>query len=817
VVSARLRVEESHELKGNIMLSDMELMQYGNLSHSLSSRAKDYIQSTRSKAASRMVGSQAGKNICSSVNSVKMGGAVGLESRSPERTFFNFCEYDDDVIEYWDQPEPVAVVRTNKNGRECRGHYTPDALILTKSGPKVIEVKDSEFIEAKFAESNPDWTKNSSGEIRYLPAFNKFEEIGIEHEVFVYDHTMRYKSANVELLLESRTHDECNSEQLAKVTWAFSEQFYLTFSELRLAAGLDSCIPIISLIDRGILFADWDSTLFSVPDGCVVTRSEQLLPYALTLLKAGQISSCEDMESCHISSVPNHSAAESALNKLKIAESEDNSRSARRYRALIKKGEIGGLSPFQALIPAYHRSGNWNAKVPKKVKVFLDEYLHKHYLCEKGNSSIYRSHMAYRHQSRKHLPHEEPVSRVTFAQTIAKIPAAMLARATGGRRSGNSAEAPTNALKRNLKSQAPWQCAAIDHCVSDIWLVVADANGKEYVARPWITIMLDLYSSKVIGMAVSFNSPSRRSNAKVIRDCVKRHGRLPSEIITDRGADFTSVYFESLLAHYRVTYSLRPVGHSRYGSEIEGFFGEFKRQWLSQLPGYISNLENVRAVDGEFRPDKCAVLRPQDFVRHLREFLSWRDMKCRGVASNSPEFLFTNPPLGDHIYGRKVEFDDEFILATAVESKKYKIDFQRGLHIGGMWFWGEQLSSLQGEKRSVDVRLDPDNPHLVFALVRNDWVPCYSGRVNAYSAMDPVSQLVEGLLISEAKSSRQKAFDDAGDLAAGIIARMDEMSKSKDSTPVAIVDAPSGNDSASVFKAFASASVESVNLEFWEA
>tara|TARA_Y100001951_G_C11295963_1_gene275659 strand:+ start:1424 stop:3718 length:2295 start_codon:yes stop_codon:yes gene_type:complete len=763
-----------------------------------------------------MVGSPSGKNICSWIHSIKMGRTVGLESRSPERGFFTLCEYDDRVLEYWDQPDPVNITRTNKNGRKSKGTYNPDALLLTKDGPKVIEVKNSDFVEEKLADGHSDWVLHASGKISYLPAEEAFAEIGIPHEVFVYEPSMRYKVANIQLLLQSREFTDIEAEVAAKIKWSFSDQFFFSLAELKEKVGLASCLPIIQLIDQGRLFADLDKTLLSSPDGSVVTLTETLLPHALALAQAGKIASCEETEAFSALEFPSQQSAEKALKRLKVVQSGDKGRSARRYKKLIAQGRERGLSDFQSLIDRRAFSGNRKLRLPSVVRHFMKEFIQQEYLSKGENRSIYSCYMDYRVAAKKHHPRVDPASRITFSSTIAKIPHTQIARAQKGRRSGNAAEEPTNPLKRHLKPQAPWQVASIDHGVSDIWLVVADANGKQYVARPWITALIDIYSGKLLGMAVSFSSPSRKANAKAIRDCVRRHGKLPSEIMSDRGSDFTSVYFESLLAHYAITYSLRPAGHSRFGSEVEGFFGEFKRQWLCRLPGYISNSEDIRSTDGDFRPDKCAVLRPREFVRHLKEFLSWRDMRCRGISPFSPEYLFTNPPLGDHLFGRVINFDDEFVLATAVEGKRYKIDFQRGLHIGGMWFWNENLSGLQGVSSSVEVRIDPENPHVVFALVRNEWVPCYSGRINSYSALDPVSQIVEGLLITESKSSRQQAFDDAGEAAARIIAEMDDISRSDESTAIAVFDTPERDDPASVFQAFTSSSIDTVNLEFWE-
>ena len=49
------------------------------------------------------------------------------ESRSPERAFLTLCEFDEDVICALDQPDPIQIQQTIKNGIKRWGGYTPEA------------------------------------------------------------------------------------------------------------------------------------------------------------------------------------------------------------------------------------------------------------------------------------------------------------------------------------------------------------------------------------------------------------------------------------------------------------------------------------------------------------------------------------------------------------------------------------------------------------------------------------------------------------------------------------------------------------------
>src|SRR5690606_6515909 len=130
------------------------------------------------------------------------------------------------------------------------------------------------------------------------------------------------------------------------------------------------------------------------------------------------------------------------------------------------------------------------------------------------------------------------------------------------------------------------------------------------------------------------------SIAKVLRACVRSHKKLPREISTDRGSDFRSTYFASLLAHYSITLSLRASGYCRSGSEVERFFGEFGSQWLSQRDGNSVDYKSARSIDGKKAPRNTAILSPADFHRELTEFCNWRDNICRGIDFYSIGALF---------------------------------------------------------------------------------------------------------------------------------------------------------------------------------
>ena len=751
------------------MLSENQFNHYIEYKHKLSDAAIEYIQSVRKSEPSRMVGVFARSNVCSWVTSEKMGKTISSESRTAEKSFILLSEYDDRVLEIWDQPQPIKIERVNKNGRRVGSSYTADFLVLTHSGPVVIEVKPSSSLE-KLIEKEPDnWVKTLDGGCNYIPARDAFFRLGLEYKVFVVTTDMRYKVANLEMMMQSRKADIYKQDFMVNINNAFEESAYWKLSDLKERLSLDSYLPLVQNLDHGKIFGDLDKGLISSPEDFYVSPSEAILYQANSVNAKDKIykdGECYPVSTLHF---PGEYYAKEALERLRRIDSGENTRSIRRWKAMIKEGEENGMSPFQSLVSRRGRSGNKKQKIHDIVNDYLESYLYNEYPKSKG-LSFYRAYIVYKEQaSRKHKNYE-PVSRPTFMARLYKMPPSIVAHGRRGRRGVNAVANPTDPIKRALKPQLPWQTVAIDHYKADIYLLAYKYGDKVYVERPWISAMIDICTGCVLAVTISFRDPSKISCAKVIRECVRNHKKLPSEIIVDRGSDFKSVFFSSLLSHYGITLSLRPAAHSRFGGEVEGLFGEFKKQWLSQRPGNLADYNEVRGVDGKMAPKNSAVLRAYDLYRELQAFIGWRDSKPKTIESESGMDRFNNGSKDFPFVGVDINYDNEFRIASSVESADYKVDLVRGFHINEMYYSTPNIEKLRGKKGRAEVRRDPENPHLIYALIDGDWEACYSSRISDFSSKSMASQFEKGLIGLDAVNIRRK-LKDAADVEAVRIIR----------------------------------------------
>ena len=168
-------------------------------------------------------------------------------------------------------------------------------------------------------------------------------------------------------------------------------------------------------------------------------------------------------------------------------------------------------------------------------------------------------------------------------------------------------------------------------------------------------------------------------------------------------------------------------------------------------------------------------------------------------------------------YAKPINYDSNFITVTAVEDKKYSFSYQRGSNIKNIWYYSPALRKLNGRKKRVDVRIDPENPNLIFARVEDKWEPCYSSTINAYSAKCAVQQLVESMIKHEAANLREKIGHQHDLELARKIRELDEFKLQTKTTPVLEVaipeDEPESSDN--IFSHLNSAMVRPINIQQW--
>jgi hypothetical protein len=741
------------------MLSEIELKKY-YIEHELSQSAIDYIEETRHSDPSRLVGTQARGNVCTNFVSHKMGFTIQTESRTAENAFAIEFEFSSSIMAYWDQPPVVMVRRVYKNGEVRAGYYHPDFIVLGDDGPLVVEVKTEEDLQKLIKNKPKDWLYEN-GEYIYRPAKEKFADIGLKHVVYSTAQLSHIRTENLRILLYARESESKVTDILRrKIKNAFKECVCIKLYVLSDIIHCQDITPIIQLIADGELFFKVNDELLSEPESTWLSPIVEMLDFGC---EGESEEANEQNDDVPTSKVPGLKEAEDALERLKRVEKNENCSSVRKFKQRIREGAEKGLSPLQSLIDKSHLKGNCKDKIPLVVKQYLNEFLDKHYattkrLIKSSAFSLYSTRAKGAH------PKEKPVCRKTFFIYLTRRDQKKIAFGRGGRRAANAAKSPTDVKKREVKGTLPFEFATLDHYYSDIFLVLAVLNGQIHACRPWISALIDVCTKNILAYWFSFRAPSARSCAMVIRQCVRNHGKLPNEVLVDRGSDFQSVFFNTLMASNRVNLVLRPSEDPPFGAEVERAFGCMKTQWLSNLSGNIVEYFEARSVSRTHSSEKAARLKIFDFVQQIRFYTEWKNNSIHADGITSPTIALSEGLRRYPFIGRKVEMNKEFILESAVDVGVYKVDPVRGIHAGEHWYWHPKLKELAMRRKPSEVRLEPEDPYKIYAKIGNSWVTCLASGEQKFLSQDPDIQLAEAIRINDGRKFRDKIKEESDQL-----------------------------------------------------
>ncbi|GER89911.1 hypothetical protein KDW_40730 [Dictyobacter vulcani] len=274
--------------------------------------------------------------------------------------------------------------------------------------------------------------------------------------------------------------------------------------------------------------------------------------------------------------------------------------------------------------------------------------------------------------------------------------------------------------------ERPFERTHMDHTELDI-LLVSSVTGKP-LAKPWATFLTDAYSRRILACYVTYDPPSYRSAMMAFRLCVKQYGRLPQELVVDRGPEFGSVYFESLLARCFMTKLERPPQQPRFGSVIERLFGKTNTELLNQLRGNTQASKVPRQMTDEVDPKRLAVWTLDAFARRLTEYcLEVYDQMEHRALFQSPREAFAQGMLraGSRAH-TMIPYSEAFLIQTRPSTRTgvVKIHQSRGITVNGLQYWHECMRSPAVFGKSVPVRYEPYNMGFAYAYIDGQWIEC---------------------------------------------------------------------------------------------
>ena len=400
-------------------------------------------------------------------------------------------------------------------------------------------------------------------------------------------------------------------------------------------------------------------------------------------------------------------------------------RSVQRWLRSFQAAEEQYGCGYIGLLDRVADRGNRNQRIPEASMQKLETYLKTHYATPQAKraSAVY---VLYREEcEREHLP---PASLRTFYRVRERFTTPQVTGTRLGRRAAYQERPFFWHLDQTTPrhGERPFAIAHLDHTELDI-LLVSSITGQP-LAKPWLTLLTDAYSRRMLACYLSYDPPSYRSAMMVFRACVQRHQRLPQEVVVDRGADFGSVYFETLLTRYFVTKKERPASHPRAGSVIERLFGTSTTMFLDQMLGNTQATKVPRQLTREVDPKQLAVWTLERFGAR---FLQWAyeiyDQMEHPALFQSPRDAFTQgmAQAGPRLH-RLIAYSEEFIMLTRPTTRagRAKVSASRGITVNGLRYWNAAFQNRDVAGRSVPVRYEPYDMGVVYAFVQGQWLEC---------------------------------------------------------------------------------------------
>ncbi|MEB2363143.1 MAG: DDE-type integrase/transposase/recombinase [Bryobacterales bacterium] len=717
------------------MLDDSEVMAW-YARHGFPERTRSVINHIRSSAPARRVGGGK-RNVTGRYPSRKMGVAIQFESHRVELAAIYELEQDSDVLEYYDQPPAIKLEYQSASGRNLGVLHTADFFVLRKNGAGWEECKTQDELVHLSRQNENRYCSDDGTNWRCPPGESYAASQGLYYRV--------RSSRNIDWIFQRNVQfmeDYFRSERKVPaavrdvITAHVNASPGLSLDQLLCStAHTASADDIFLLIAVGGLYVDFRRAPFTEPLQVAVFVDHRTPAPATIESGARVIATTTAIET---------RLAKASESDLRIAnlrlrfvsralrgEAEDEAeapagRTLRRWIAAYRKAESQMGSGYVGLLPE-PRHGNGTAKLPQASRALMEEFITADYETLK-QKTVYASWLALKSacdQKGVVLP-----SYKTYRLAIRRRPILQQTLKRQGPRAAYQQEAAYWELdfKTPPHGDRPFEIAHIDHTELDVECVCS-RTGR-VLGRPWLTLLTDAFSRRILAFHLTFDAPSYRSCMMVLRECVRRHSRLPQIIVVDGGREFQSTYFETLLARYEVTKKTRPPAQPRFGSVCERLFGTANTQFLHNLRGNTQLAVKVRQVTQSVNPKGQAIWAFEELQRRFAEYAyEVYDTLSHPALGASPVEVYEAGLMktGRRAH-RQILYDHEFLVLTLPTTPRgtAKVVPGKGIQINYLYYWSDLFRDPEVEKTIIPVRYDPFDAGTAHAFLKGQWIECHS-------------------------------------------------------------------------------------------
>lgn len=728
----------------------------------LSDPAQSTVAHIRSSEPSRRVGGGRA-NVTGRYPSRKMGVTIQFESHRVELPAVFELEHDPAVLEYYDQVPAIKLDYYSADGKRLGVMHTPDFFVLREGSAGWEECKTEEELK-RLSERNPNRYCREGPQWICPPGQRYAKALGLYYQVRSSAGINWLFQRNIQFLEDYlRAAPEVSSLHKQQARACVMARPGCSLDDLfRSTDGQLTRDEIYTLIATSDIYVDLHLSVLLEPEKVTLwPEKPQALPAASSQVRRTGVQ-------------PDNVTAE-IQQRLLLASETDLAEATRRFQIVSQalRGETPALTPPRTLrrwIAAWRTAeeqhgngyigllprpnhGNPTSKLPEMASSLMIEFIDKDYETLKQKTMCMAWSALKLACDRQHI---STPSFKTFSVAVRQRSGAEQTQKRQGSRAAYQVQPFFWELEQRTPRHGdrPFEIGHIDHTQADVW-VVCSHTGR-VLGRPWLSLLTDSFSRRILALYLTFDPPSYRSCMMILRDCVRRHGRLPQFLVLDGGREFESIYFETLLARCEVIKKTRPPAKARFGSTCERLFGTANKQFLHNLIGNTQATRSPRQMTKSVDPRNHAAWTLADLHRMLTEYAyEIYDTLDHPALGQSPREAFDGAiELTGSRAHRRIGYDRDFLILTMPTTRKgtAKVTAGRGMKLNHLYYWSEHFRNPSWEARQVPVRYDPFDIGTAFAFVDRQWVECHSEH---YASLHGHSEREVHLASEELRKRRQ--------------------------------------------------------------
>ncbi|CRX67726.1 transposase [Stenotrophomonas maltophilia] len=669
---------------------------------------REHILEMASSSPARKPGKGALNNVVTHFNSVKCGQLITLESHTVEHLFALTLELDPDVLGYF----PQVACKGVRLGSHVRSG-TLDFLVVRTRRVELVECKAASARDSLLTAKSGEWI-DVDGNLQNLAYGPWARQRGMEHVLWlspsrvdtplrnlqVIYNEVRMVPADAAQVLGRRIHAHL-ADGPKSLDWMIEtiEGFNLSQAALllgtRWAFGPVEHVP---LTDTSNFF--------------LTLSQAQAIEIGSNFFEVARHSRNQLNSAFATATLVDATHAEKRLALIQSAHAKGTAvpKHLRGVARNVAEARSRGENELEQCLTRFHASGNRMSRLTP--------------VQEKRTAEAIRAYAAGKYSQKKDAyaalkeacesDGESPQSRQAFERRLAD-PRLELRKvlATQGMRGYQKQRPRSDARDRSGTALAKHAVLHVDSTKVDV-RVVRDDGMSASAESPLIYLGTDEATDLPMAHSVVFGPARRDGLAILIRNYVRRHGRLFNSIFVDRGTENQSHFLIALALRYQFSIHICPTAGSRFNSNVERYFKRFNSQVSHELVGSTDPDKAGRGVDGKFKSYNTARHCFETVHTVAKETLyeHFPSVPVQGFASPAEraahaDLLF--PSAGLHAL-----VDEEFLFRTAIPHSNNKYVPGRGFEVNGRYFHSNELRELDASFDVEQLRTDPEDPSFIW-------------------------------------------------------------------------------------------------------